>query len=233
MKKTISLILALVMCLSLCACGGNSGKSTEPTTPSVENIYTQLVEYAKNGQYLEAWRLCQRNRDVLTYQDGQAYSDYCDAMRAYEAGGIGFAYNKLKAIPDILDAQKTLDKITERIGSLNGYYIADNGLGSYLHIIIRDGLVASEVIGYNDENQNFDYNAEDVYWQELVLSTYTNGTEFLAIGRYNSIGAKIDKIDYALEFFDDSPELMVTKYEGAEFNTLNGLYTKVAEVEAS
>lgn len=229
MKKVLSLILALVLCLSLCACGGGAEKQEKP---AVEEVYAQLVEYAKTGKYLEAWRLCQTNREVLTHQDGQAYADYCDGMRAYEAGGIGFAYKKLKDIPQILDAQKTLDKINERVGGLNGYYVADNGKGSYLHIVIRDGMVASEIIGYKAEDQTFDYNAEDVYWQELVVSTYTDGREFVAIGRYSSIGAKIDKIDYALEVFEDSPELMVTKYAGAEFDTLNGVYTKVADLEA-
>lgn len=232
MKKVFSLILTLALCLSLCACFGGA-EPTEPAAPSIEDVYTQLIEYAKSGQYLEAWRLCQKNRDVLAYQDAQAYSDYCDAMRAYDAGGIGFAYDKLKNIPHILNAQNTIDKIKERVGGLNGYYIADNGRGSYLHLVIRDGLVASQVIGYTAENQTFDYNAEDVYWQELVISTYTTGEEFVAIGRYSSLGTKIDKIDYVLEIFDDSPELMVTKYEGAEFNTLNGVYTKVAELETA
>ena len=232
MKKALSLILALVLCFSLCACFGGA-EPTEPAAPSVEDVYAQLVEYAKSGQYLEAWRLCQKNRDVLTYQDAQAYADYCEGMRAYDNGGIGFAAKTLKDIPHILDAQATLDKIAQRIGGLNGYYVADNGMGSYLHLVIRDGLVASEVIGYTDENQTFDYNAEDVYWQELVVSTYTTGEEFVAIGRYSYLGAKIDKIDYVLNTFDDTSDIMVIKHESAEWTTLNGLYTKVAELETA
>lgn len=228
MKKKIFLFLALVMCLSLRACGGGSAN----TPPSVEDNYAKLVEYATNGQYPEAMSLCQSNSDVLTYKDGQAYFDYCDAMYIYESGGIGFAYNKLKTVPDILNAKSTLDKIAERIGNLNGYYIEDNGLGAYLHMVIRDGLVSFEVIGYSDENQNFDYNAEDVHWWELVCSTYTNGTEFLGIGRYSQYYEEVE-IDYALNIFDDSSEIMVIKFEGSdsEYTIFNGLYTKVAEVE--
>ena len=39
MKKTLSLIMALVMCLSLCACGGASTQETEPKskTPTVQS----------------------------------------------------------------------------------------------------------------------------------------------------------------------------------------------------
>lgn len=35
MKKSISLILALIMCLSLCACGGSSIETPEPTPESI------------------------------------------------------------------------------------------------------------------------------------------------------------------------------------------------------
>ena len=42
MKKAISLLLALVLCLSLCACGG--GNDTPETTPNAENETTPHVE---------------------------------------------------------------------------------------------------------------------------------------------------------------------------------------------
>lgn len=231
MKKALFLILALILCLSICACGSSYETPSVPTLPSIEDKYDQIVSYCENGQYQDALKLCQQNRNIVSFQDGQSYFDYCDAMCAYQAGGIGYAYNKLKAIPDFLDAQKTLDAIAQRLRNTNGYYTSDNAMGSYLHIVIRDGLVASEIIGYYDENQNFDYNADDTFWQELVLSSYTNGAEFLAIGRYNSLSQEIDTIYYALEFFDNSPELLVTKYVGAEYSTFNGAYTKVSEVD--
>lgn len=49
MKRIIFLLLALVMCLSLCACGGNDAPSTpeaseEPTTTPVEEDNITLVE---------------------------------------------------------------------------------------------------------------------------------------------------------------------------------------------
>ena len=36
MKKALSLLLALVMCLSLCACGGNENKTTSPDSENKE-----------------------------------------------------------------------------------------------------------------------------------------------------------------------------------------------------
>ena len=38
MKKVISLLLALAMCLSLCACGGNDTQEAEAKTPTVESV---------------------------------------------------------------------------------------------------------------------------------------------------------------------------------------------------
>ena len=57
MKKRISLLLALVMCLSLCACGGAEvGETTaakEPVTLTTENIgdYITVRGEYKNGDY--------------------------------------------------------------------------------------------------------------------------------------------------------------------------------------
>ena len=44
MKKTISLLLALVLCLSLCACGSN--KAENPTTIPTEVIESTASKYA-------------------------------------------------------------------------------------------------------------------------------------------------------------------------------------------
>lgn len=42
MKKTISLLLALVMCLSLCACGSSEQKDTTPATSQPNN---DIIEF--------------------------------------------------------------------------------------------------------------------------------------------------------------------------------------------
>ena len=229
MKKVLSLILALALCVGLCACGGSK---TEPTEITVESAYAQLVEYAKNGEYLEAWRLTQRVRELEEYQDAQAYIDYCDGMRAYKAGGIGYAYSKLLGVPQVLDAQATIDTLKAQIGSLDGYYVSDNGQGSYLHLVIRNGQVASKVIGYTSEEQSFAYEDSD-FMNDLVFFKSSAGAEILAIGRYSSLGEKLNT-HYAITTFSDSTDLMVLKYADSEseFNTLNGLYKRVADLPA-
>ena len=225
MKKLLPMILALILCFTLCSCGG----SDEPAELSVEDAYAQLTSYAAEGQYLDGWRIVQAVPEVLVYEDGQAYYDYCEAMRAYSNGGVGIAYSTLLNIPDILDAQDTISILDESIGSLNGYYVADNGIGSYLHLVIKNGLAAAKVIGYTDPEQTFAYTDSD-FTHQLVSSAYTDGTEFIALGRYSSLGEKLT-INYAINTFDDSNEIMVIAFEGSEFTTFNGLYSKVAEVE--
>ena len=45
MKKVISLLLALVLCLSLCACGDNSEAENVPTVPVEEDTLTELEQH--------------------------------------------------------------------------------------------------------------------------------------------------------------------------------------------
>lgn len=52
MKKTISLLMALVLCLSLCACGGESNTSSADNTPTAQElsigdiITTDIIEFS-------------------------------------------------------------------------------------------------------------------------------------------------------------------------------------------
>jgi len=54
MKKTISMLLALVMCLSLCACGGgNDAPATE--TPTTEAPTTAVLDKNDSANYIGEW----------------------------------------------------------------------------------------------------------------------------------------------------------------------------------
>ena len=222
MKKIIPVLLCLLLSLSLVACGGGTAESE---TPSVETTYAQLVEYAENGQYLEGWRIYQTNTDLHGYEDADNYKNYCDAMRAYEVGALGTAYGLLLN-ETVLDAAERLTAIEEKIGFLNGSYKADNGQGSYLHMAIENGKVATQLIGYYDENQEFTYTESDLR-HTIISSTYDDGTEFIGYGLYSSVGAEVE-IDYILMTFEDSSEIMAIAYEGNEYTTFNGLYDKVS-----
>lgn len=235
MKKLLLILLALTFCISACSCsfllgsGTDSGETPAPSEPTVEDLYNQLVEYASNGQYLEAWRVGQLHREVLEYQDAQAYVDYCQAMRAYEAGAIGVAYRDLQKVSNILKAKAVIEQLEATLVALNGYYVEDNGQGSFLHLVIRDGFVASAVIGYNDAEQTFNYTDEDFY-SSIIRSKYTNGTEYLAMGRYSSLGAEIT-VDYVITTFDDTDDIMLVAFEGNQYNTFNGVYEKIKEAK--
>lgn len=57
MKRAISLILALIMCLSLCACGenGNAGSETEvqSKTPTIESIVDGIKNEFKDPESVQ------------------------------------------------------------------------------------------------------------------------------------------------------------------------------------
>lgn len=223
MKKLFALLLALVICLSFAAC------SSEPKELTVEEAYAQLVTYATDGDYLNGWRLAQSTAGLLEYEDAQAYYDYCQGMRAYAGGGFGDAYELLSTVPTILDAQKTLDAINSEIGHLNGYYVCDNKKGAYLHVVIKNGKVASSVIGYSAEEQTFLYEDKDFY-QEIVRSEFTDGTTFYAVGSYTTLGDRKD-IAYGISTFDDTTDIMLIKYETAKFDTFNGVYKRIGDAQ--
>ena len=77
MKKIISLLLALVMCLSLCACGS---EKTEPTIETLDYIeaedYDGWGENAVRGDDLDAligkWH-CEETKQVITITAGTIY----------------------------------------------------------------------------------------------------------------------------------------------------------------
>ena len=216
MRKVKILICALVLLMgvSLTACGGGE--------MSVEEAYDALVTNATEGNYLEGWQVYQTVPELAEYEDAAAYNDYCVAMRAYEAGGIGYAYGMLKQNPDILDASNTIAALDAEIGVLNGVYKADNGQGSYLYLIIQDGKVGTELIGYYD-SQELVYDESDLY-NTIVKGNYTDGREFYAVGMYSTTGAEITP-NYVMDISGGS--IMMIKYETYEYDTFNGMYTKI------
>ena len=216
MKKIFAGVLALVLCLGLCACGGASGAADETTKPSVEALYTQLVEYATNKQYAEAKRLYIGNPELKEYQDAQDYYQYCVVIDGYyQKGRIGYTYRELSKISKVLETEKILSDIQKKLDPLQGEWKEDNGKGSYLYLAIKDGYVATDVVSYYAEDQSFTY-TEDDFLQEIVEHTYTDGTVGLAI-----------KDSYALTYFADDQEIMLIKFADASFDTFNGVYEKI------
>lgn len=77
MKKTISLVLALMMCLSLCACGGEKSEPKEETLDYIEaEDYNGWGENAVRGDDLDdiigKWH-CEETKQVITITAGTIY----------------------------------------------------------------------------------------------------------------------------------------------------------------
>lgn len=71
MKKTVSLILALALCLSLCACGNNTG-AVESSVETTAEIDPLAFLYGNGG----IWRDIALGFDVNFNEDGTGHSPY-------------------------------------------------------------------------------------------------------------------------------------------------------------
>ena len=217
MKKAFALLLVLALCLPLCACFGSiSPAITEPAPLTTEELYNQLVDHAKNGQYQEGKRLYIRNGDLASYKDAKDYYQYCVIIDGYYSKGrLGYTYRELSKISNILDVETILNEIDQKIQHLEGEWVEDNGRGAYLYLAIKDGYVANAVVAYGEADQGFVYTDEDFIY-EIVEHTYSTGEVGLAI-----------KESYSINYFEDDQTLMLIKFEGAQFDTFNGVYEKV------
>lgn len=206
---------------------GSAGNNTTPEkkTVTTPEAYQMLVNEATAGNYLNGWRIYQKCPSLSEYQDAKNYYDYCVAMRAYQAGAIGYAYNLLLTVPNTLDANTYLNSISNEIGSLNGVYKEDNGVGSYLYLVIENGRVLMDVVPYSQASSTFTYNMSESY-DTIIKGKYTDGTTYYAVGTYSEIGAKV-KSEYVMNIFKDKNEIMLIRNEGNELSTFNGLYAKV------
>lgn len=109
MKKALSLILALVMCLSLCACGGNDKKAFDASKVAYDNIDIayEITEQFGSDLY-EAWRLGIYDKDEIL-DDGAKYlatelSLSADEIRA------GVAYTVATMLGENWDEMSEEDK---------------------------------------------------------------------------------------------------------------------------
>ena len=147
-------------------------------------------------------------------------------MRAYDAGGIGFAYERLLTVPEVLDAQSHITNLANELSSLNGVYIEDNGVGAYLYLVIEDGKVFTDVVPYAEYTDAYSYDLSQELCDGIVKGQYDTGEGYYAIGRYRTLGAEVTA-KYIMNIFENGNEIMILAPEGAEFTTFNGLYERI------
>ena len=108
MKKTISLLLALVMCLSLCACGGGNDTpetkgNEENNAPTESQVETTDAPEATEDPAIEAEREKQYNT-ALTKLETSMFNSQSAAFKE--------AYEILSQLGDYKDAQAYLARFT-------------------------------------------------------------------------------------------------------------------------
>lgn len=97
MKKIICLLLALVMCLGLCACGVTTTNDAGAEVPGVGRfIFIYELETSNERQYLAY----DRETYIVYYADVQGESKYVAPYQIYQDGAIyGAVYENGQIVP--------------------------------------------------------------------------------------------------------------------------------------
>ena len=199
----------------------DSSVTSEITT---EEVYNQMVAYASKDDYNSALAIFNKYPNVSSYKDANSYKTYCNALLKCSIGGIGEAYELLLMVPDLLYAQDYIQTLEMEIGYLNGVYVEDNGRGAYLYMIIEDGKVITDVVGYSDYTGDYTKDIDTTHHTYIVRSKYDNGEIYYGIGHTYSNSMDIN---YTMTIFEGGREILVIRPEGAEYSTFNGLYDKI------
>lgn len=139
MKQYIALVLALVMCLSLCACDGGSGTSTDKTTITKED----MLSNAKSFDYSTFSHIAEENilRAEETYVGniyeisgfvGNINDDSC-TLRVLSSSGSLEGYINVPLSRDELMILNTNERITV-VGEISEITSASIKLGSAYYV---------------------------------------------------------------------------------------------------
>lgn len=187
-------------------------------------LYSKLVDLASQGKYQEGFDFYNKSNlseNFEGYLDSKKYMFYCQAMMAYENGGLGAAYSMLKKeCSNILDAPEIIMKLNEIIGGFNGIYKTTKD-GLNLYIYIKDGKVSVDLRGTYEDIQL----KEQTYIYSLIEVTYTTGEKTLAIG--SVLWGEVD-IDYVFIDGYTTDEFTLVAWNGNSNKTYNGIYKKIS-----
>lgn len=171
MKKALSLILALVMCLSLCACDGNAGSNGNPDeiALTLENYSKYLSVEAKmyepsifdGGLNVQAVN----NGNGIPYDGGSTFYVYKYFLTSLQVKGVSpnFNYNDVSITIRFKGTYKTVDISTSE-------WDAGNEINSELTV---DCNIAGEGSASGEFSGNGGYmlrKMADVEWEVVAIS---------------------------------------------------------------
>ena len=149
MKKALSLLLALVLCLSLCACGG--GNNTPKTTKAPTETATDFTKELTFG----LWKKVLTNSATLLFNE-----DGTGTMSFFKGGSNTFKWQMSGTTISVITEQNK--EYTYTVDSSKGYY----------RLLTDDGLSYVKETNYNAERQEvitqLSADAVEVDWETVV-----------------------------------------------------------------
>jgi len=166
-KRFISLVLAMVFCLSVCVCA--SAESAKTPQDVLDELYAQLGDEKVT---IEIWTGADW-KGVYDASEGGEYTDFLQAV----ADGLMEMYPNITVNVELIDGAVRAEKMSVAIASgtmPNMYYESDFALGDYIHegimVPINDIITESdyadipaavfEGVSYGTDTYIFPFSAE-------------------------------------------------------------------------
>lgn len=191
MKKTLSLLLALVMCLSLCACAGSNDEVNSETTTTAESSEITVETEPNYTEELTfgVWKKTLMERMTLSFnQDGSG------TMTAINGSSCTFNWRM---------SDSTISVVTETNQEYT--FTVDESKG-YVRILTDDGLAYVKQANYIQERQDeidrLTAEAIEIDW-ETIYNDY-DANEVNAQAKYmgQPIKFQATPLNISSSFFD-------------------------------
>lgn len=180
MKKTLSLILALVLCLSLCACGG--GKTSDVAKNASNADFYKIYDVAKNAlnaDFHKIYKDCQNN--ITAAKDkyvGNTYK-FAGIVKGIDEDSVSIAPIKFPTgfstwyQVEVFMSKDDIKKVsTNQIVNVAGE-ISD--ISNNANVQMKNGVLIDDVIEFEGEVTNFILN--ESYTKHLMVIEAKNAAQ--------------------------------------------------------
>ena len=250
MKKLLSLLLALALCLGLCACGGSATEDTKPTEPEKNKVEDDgimkilLICHSLGVDSIFMFPDVCRNEGMenmvigFLYHSGCRMAQHVDYAKQNAAQYAYYEYD-ISTQDQWLRADCNGNFIPCQAGAANDIYIEDGSIAQTLQFGIQrhdwDRVILQAGSGESANRRDSWYTSHNKqlnltgYTQELMDYVLENDTEPASTPKFSWNMVWSSPKDPAVRS-DSTNLMMMTEYDGSEYNYYLAMSKTLQEV---